>query len=258
MRRPAAFTDLELICVVDSRTTELNVRDDACDGRRGADRHPSPIPAAAICSRRGWKLVAPGPPSVVPGSFWPDQYANTSNADAHSAGTMREIDEALDGDLDYLFVATSTAGTLSGCIDYLRSHEPPHVRRRRRPVRRQRPVRGQAGLRGGCRASGPESRRPPSSGSSPPRPARPRLRDRLGGRLPAARPCARRSSPVRSAGAVAAAPEPARSGHGAGQPLRSDLPRRRHRLSRQRLRRRLGRARARLRPCAAREAHRGG
>jgi cysteine synthase A len=56
----------------------------------------------------------------VPGSFWPDQYANRSNADAHSAGTMREIDEALDGDLDYLFVATSTTGTLCGCIDYLR------------------------------------------------------------------------------------------------------------------------------------------
>ena len=38
---------------------------------------------------------------------------------------MREIDEALDGDLDYLFVATSTAGTLRGCIDYLRANERP-------------------------------------------------------------------------------------------------------------------------------------
>ena len=35
---------------------------------------------------------------------------------------MREIDEALDGDIDYLFVATSTAGTLRGCTDYLRAH----------------------------------------------------------------------------------------------------------------------------------------
>jgi cysteine synthase A len=34
---------------------------------------------------------------------------------------MREIDEALDGEIDYLFVATSTSGTLLGCCDYLRS-----------------------------------------------------------------------------------------------------------------------------------------
>jgi cysteine synthase A len=35
---------------------------------------------------------------------------------------MREIDEALEGRLDYLFVATSTTGTLRGCGDYLREH----------------------------------------------------------------------------------------------------------------------------------------
>jgi cysteine synthase A len=58
----------------------------------------------------------------TPGSFWPDQYANESNPAAHAAGTMREIDEALEGDLDYLFVATSTTGTLRGCGDYLREH----------------------------------------------------------------------------------------------------------------------------------------
>jgi 2,3-diaminopropionate biosynthesis protein SbnA len=58
----------------------------------------------------------------TPNSFWPDQYANESNPAAHAAGTMREIDEALDGDLDYLFVATSTTGTLRGCGDYLREH----------------------------------------------------------------------------------------------------------------------------------------
>jgi cysteine synthase A len=58
----------------------------------------------------------------IPNSFWPDQYANESNPAAHASGTMREIDEALDGRLDYLFVATSTTGTLRGCGDYLREH----------------------------------------------------------------------------------------------------------------------------------------
>ncbi len=32
---------------------------------------------------------------------------------------MAEIDDALDGRVDWLFVATSTAGTLRGCCDYL-------------------------------------------------------------------------------------------------------------------------------------------
>src|SRR4029078_7375852 len=58
----------------------------------------------------------------IPHSFWPDQYANESNPTAHASGTTREIDEALEGRLDYLFVATSTTGTLRGCGDYLREH----------------------------------------------------------------------------------------------------------------------------------------
>lgn len=55
--------------------------------------------------------------------FWPNQYANPDNPRSHELGTMREIDEALDGDLDYLFVATSSTGTVGGCLDYLRSHQ---------------------------------------------------------------------------------------------------------------------------------------
>jgi cysteine synthase A len=58
----------------------------------------------------------------VPDSYWPDQYANASNPAAHAAGTLREIDEALGHELDYLFVATSTTGTLRGCGDYLRDN----------------------------------------------------------------------------------------------------------------------------------------
>jgi cysteine synthase A len=33
---------------------------------------------------------------------------------------MREIDEALDGQVDYVFVAAGTAGTVRGCLDYVR------------------------------------------------------------------------------------------------------------------------------------------
>lgn len=55
-----------------------------------------------------------------PGSFWPNQYANRQNPMAHELGTIREIDEALGGKLDVLFVAASSTGTAQGCRDYLR------------------------------------------------------------------------------------------------------------------------------------------
>jgi N-(2-amino-2-carboxyethyl)-L-glutamate synthase len=55
-----------------------------------------------------------------PGSFWPNQYANTLNSLSHHQ-TAREIVEALE-DVDWLFVATSTCGTLRGCAEYLRGH----------------------------------------------------------------------------------------------------------------------------------------
>lgn len=57
---------------------------------------------------------------ATPDSFWPDQYTNGDNPRSHEEGTMKEIDEVLDGRLDYLFVATSSTGTLGGCETFLR------------------------------------------------------------------------------------------------------------------------------------------
>jgi cysteine synthase A len=115
------YYGLHLICVVDERAHDINVRTLRA---LGADvrvvSRPDPETGDLLAARL--KLVAQLL-ATIPGSFWPDQYANESNPAAHSDGTMREIDEALDGDLDYLFVATSTTGTLRGCIDYLRAHE---------------------------------------------------------------------------------------------------------------------------------------
>jgi cysteine synthase A len=79
--------------------------------------HPDPATGDLLVARMSAveRLLA-----QIPNSFWPDQYANDSNPAAHAAGTMREIDEALGGDIDHLFVATSTTGTLRGCGAYLR------------------------------------------------------------------------------------------------------------------------------------------
>lgn len=114
------YHGLRLICVVDTRAHATNVRTLRA---LGADvrvvSRPDPRTGDLLTARLALvrHLVA-----ITPGAFWPDQYANASNPAAHAAGTMREIDEALGGDVDYLFVATSTTGTLRGCRDHLREH----------------------------------------------------------------------------------------------------------------------------------------
>ncbi len=112
------YRRLRLICVVDTRAHDTNLRTMRA---LGADvrivEHPDPDTGDLLAARL--KLVA-RLLETTPDPFWLDQYGNESNPAAHT-GTMREIDEALGGRLDYLFVATSTTGTLRGCFDYLRA-----------------------------------------------------------------------------------------------------------------------------------------
>jgi cysteine synthase A len=114
------YHGLSLICVVDTRAHDINVRTLRAFGAevRVVSR-PDPVTGDLLSARLNLvhELLR-----VTPGAFWPNQYASASNPAAHASGTMREIDEALGGDLDYLFVATSTTGTLGGCRDYLREH----------------------------------------------------------------------------------------------------------------------------------------
>lgn len=110
------YHGLRLICVVDERTTDVNV---ATLRALGADvrvvRRPDPATGDLLAARLALvrHLV-----DTTPDAYWPDQYGNPANPQ----GTMREIDEALDGALDVLLVATSTTGTLGGCRAYLRAH----------------------------------------------------------------------------------------------------------------------------------------
>jgi cysteine synthase A len=112
------FYGLALICVVDSRTHALNLKTMRALGAQvrmiDEDDERDPLAARLDLVQR---LVA-----EIPDAYWPNQYENTASLAAHADGTMREIDEALDGRLDYLFVATSTTGTLRGCCEYLTRH----------------------------------------------------------------------------------------------------------------------------------------
>ena len=117
------YHGLRLICVVDKRAHEANIRTMRAFGAEvRVVTQPDPVTGDLLAARL--KLVADLVESS-PHSYWPNQYANPSNQAAHAEGTMREIDEALGGDLDVLLVATSTTGTLRGCCDYLGEHDRP-------------------------------------------------------------------------------------------------------------------------------------
>lgn len=59
---------------------------------------------------------------LTPRSYWPNQYENPANPQTHEQ-TMAEIANELDGQVDYVFVATSTCGTLMGCAQYIEKQQ---------------------------------------------------------------------------------------------------------------------------------------
>jgi 2,3-diaminopropionate biosynthesis protein SbnA len=113
------YFGLRFICVVDAKTTDHNIailRAYGAEVEVVTEPDPQTGEFLPVRLRRVQELV-----DAIPGSFWPNQYANPLNPRAHEE-TMREIADALDGRVDYLFSATSTTGTLRGCGDYVREH----------------------------------------------------------------------------------------------------------------------------------------
>jgi len=112
------YHGLRFICVVDPRAQAQNLAIIRALGGE-IEQVTSPVDGDFLAARlaRVDQLLR-----QHPNSFWPNQYANHENPKAHQLGTVREIDEALGGQLDYLFVATSSTGTIQGCRDYLRAN----------------------------------------------------------------------------------------------------------------------------------------
>lgn len=111
------YFGLEFICVVDPKTTRQNIRIlEAYRAHIDMVTEPDPVSGEFLKARleRVQILLR-----TIKNSFWPDQYSNIYNAAAHHQ-TMREIDIALKGQIDYLFCPTSTCGTVRGCADYAR------------------------------------------------------------------------------------------------------------------------------------------
>jgi cysteine synthase A len=115
------YYGLRFICVVDSKTTTQNIRllklyGAEVDVVSEPDQTTGELLQARI--NRVQELLR-----STEKTFWPNQYANVYNSNAHHL-TMREIVEAL-GEVDYVFCATSTCGTIRGCAEYVREHQLP-------------------------------------------------------------------------------------------------------------------------------------
>jgi 2,3-diaminopropionate biosynthesis protein SbnA len=113
------YFGLTFICVVDPKTTKQNITLLETYGAH-IDVVTEPDPKTGEFLQRRIQRVQELL-EQIPGSFWPRQYSNLDNAFAHHT-TMHEIMTQLDGQVDYLFCATSTCGTLRGCSEYLRQH----------------------------------------------------------------------------------------------------------------------------------------
>lgn len=112
------YLGLRLIVVVDPLINKqtlklLSVYGARVDQVKALDGHPSYL-EARLARVKALK-------AAIPNSFWSNQYANPNNPNAHWH-TMNEIVSALDGALDYLFVATSTCGTLMGCAEFIQTY----------------------------------------------------------------------------------------------------------------------------------------
>lgn len=111
------YLGIGFTCVVDERACEANLKIMKAFGAEiemVANRDLEGRDPLVARLERVASLVA-----AIPNSFWPNQYENLSGSSAHRDGTVKEIFDALDGEVDYLLVGTSTGGTIRGCTEYL-------------------------------------------------------------------------------------------------------------------------------------------
>lgn len=121
LAQACAWYGLRFICVVDPRTHTGTLASMRALGAEidmvSVPEGPEGDPLAARLTRVA-HLVA-----TIDGAYWPNQYANPLNPQAHAMGTMTEIDEALEGAVDGVFVGVGTTGTLGGCLDFVAAND---------------------------------------------------------------------------------------------------------------------------------------
>jgi cysteine synthase A len=119
-----AYHGLRFRCLTDPKVTQQNVDILAAYGAEvEMIEHADPETGELLPAKlKRIKEIL----ETVENSFWVDQYSSPENSGAHYRSTVKEILRDLDGQmLDYLFIATSTCGTVRGCLDYLVDHGYP-------------------------------------------------------------------------------------------------------------------------------------
>lgn len=108
------YYGIPLICVVDPHAQPQNIGIMEAYGAI-IERVTQPLYGDYLkaCLTRVQELL-----QQIPDSYWPNQYANLQNPQAYEQGTVQEVDAALQGTIDYLFVATSSVGAARGCQEY--------------------------------------------------------------------------------------------------------------------------------------------
>jgi len=120
LAQACSYYGLRFICVVDVKTTAQNIKLLRAYGAE-VECIDQPDPATGEYLQARLNRVR-SLSTELPDSFWPDQYSNTQNSNAHHQ-TMKEIFTVLDGKVDFVFCATSTCGTLRGCSEFLRQND---------------------------------------------------------------------------------------------------------------------------------------
>ncbi len=82
---------------------------------------PSQVPAEHPMSHYS---VASRLSKEIPNSYYPNQYENPNNPEAHYRTTGPEILEALDGNVDAVFATVGTGGTVSGIGRFFKEKKP--------------------------------------------------------------------------------------------------------------------------------------
>src|SRR5258706_1715125 len=114
------YLGLRFICVVDPKTTAQDIYILKAYGAEiDLVSEPDPVTGEFLQARidRVQTLL-----KTIENAFWTNQYANLSNARAQYRTTMRDIATELDGNIDYLFVATSRCVAIRGCAEYVWDH----------------------------------------------------------------------------------------------------------------------------------------
>src|SRR5215510_12026835 len=119
LAQACSYLGLTFICVVDKKTTEQNIRLLKAYGANVEvidQPHPQTNEYLQARLDRVQELLW-----EHENSFWPNQYANFYNSASHHQ-TMHEIAAALYDEVDYVFCAMSTCGTMRGCAEYIQLH----------------------------------------------------------------------------------------------------------------------------------------